>query len=291
MIPAQRIRELNRAVIPSAIAASEQLYLAELDLSDSPDWILARDLSYGPDDRQRLDVFGKKGSGASAPRPILMFVHGGGFVAGAKRKPGLPYYDNIGIWAARAGYVGINVTYRLAPAHPWPAGGEDVAAAIDWVRHHGAEYGGDPGIIIIFGHSAGAAHVAAAVAMQSPDRQPAIAGAIVLSGLYDVSVLPRAPNLEAYFGPEPSVYRARSPLQALAQSPVPLLIGFAQYEPATFQMQALSLASEAISARPDSVRLIQVQGHNHMSEVHHISSDDRRLTDVLSAFIDECRRA
>jgi carboxylesterase type B len=63
-------------------------------------------------------------------------------------------------WAAKSGYVGVNVTYRLAPANAWPAAQQDLGAALAWVRAHVATRGGDPARVFLVGHSAGGAHVA-----------------------------------------------------------------------------------------------------------------------------------
>ena len=90
-----------------------------------------RDVKYGPADRHLLDVFTPET--ASPARPVLIFIHGGGFVAGNKRTPGSPFYDNIMLWAVNNGFVGVNATYRLAPQSPWPAGAEDLAAVVAWV--------------------------------------------------------------------------------------------------------------------------------------------------------------
>ena len=66
---------------------------------------VTRDLKYGPDDRHALDVFVSE-QAASVPRPVLMFVHGGAFTGGNKRGPdNSPFYDNIGLFAARNGIV------------------------------------------------------------------------------------------------------------------------------------------------------------------------------------------
>ena len=77
---------------------------------------------------------------AAGPRPVLMFVHGGAFVGGGRRGPGgSPFYDNIMLFAARNGIVGVNTTYRLAPQNRWPAGAQDVGSAVRWVerKHRG----------------------------------------------------------------------------------------------------------------------------------------------------------
>src|SRR6202049_560944 len=99
-----------------------------------------RDVKYGAADRNLLDVFMPETP--SPPRPVLIFVHGGAFVAGSKHDPGSPFYDNIMLWAVKNGFVGVNVTYRLAPQAMWPAGAEDLAAVVQWVSDNIAARGG-----------------------------------------------------------------------------------------------------------------------------------------------------
>src|SRR5262249_51584032 len=78
---------------------------------------VARDIKYGTHERHLLDVFVPE-TAAASPRPVLVFVHGGGFVGGGRRSPpGAPFYDNIMLFAAHNGLVGVNATYRLAPQH------------------------------------------------------------------------------------------------------------------------------------------------------------------------------
>src|SRR6266404_2532843 len=103
---------------------------------------VTRDVKYGSDARNVVDIFVPE-TGAGG-RPVLMFVHGGGMIRGIKHAPGNPYYDNIMLFAARHGMVGVNVEYRLAPQFPWPAGNEDLAAAVRFVADKAAEFGADP---------------------------------------------------------------------------------------------------------------------------------------------------
>jgi predicted TIM-barrel fold metal-dependent hydrolase len=112
----------------------------------------------------------------------VVYVPGGGFVGGDKRLPDLPYYNHIGWWAVEHGMVAVTVNYRLAPGHPWPAGAEDVGAAVAWTRAHIADHGGDPARIVLLGHSAGATHIASFLAGHSADH---VAAAVMLSGIYD----------------------------------------------------------------------------------------------------------
>ena len=109
----------------------------------------------GTDPREMLDVY-EPSAPAATPAPVLIFVHGGAFVGGDKKN-----YDNIGYYFARHGVVAVLPNYRLAPANPWPAGVQDVAVAVKWTLAHIATHGGDPRKIVLFGHSAGATHVAA----------------------------------------------------------------------------------------------------------------------------------
>src|SRR5258708_30863522 len=91
---------------------------------------------------------------ASAPRPVLIFVHGGAFVAGDRREPGTPFFDNIMLWAVKNGFVGVNMTYRLAPQAPWPAGAKEVGSAVERGTNRICERGGDPKRTYPIGHSA-----------------------------------------------------------------------------------------------------------------------------------------
>ena len=137
---AKNLSAMGRIIDPAATAA---LYAPLHRLPPYPGVRIARDLHYGPAERNRLDIFTAEPAAAAA-QPVLLFVHGGGFVGGDKHDPGTPFHDNIGAWAARQGMVGVTMTYRLAPQAPWPAGAEDVATAVRWVRDNIGEHGGDP---------------------------------------------------------------------------------------------------------------------------------------------------
>ena len=126
---AWKLQEIGRVIDPPKTAA---LY-APLQQKEPYQGVKTeRDVKYGPADRNLLDVFMPETN--SSPRPVLIFVHGGGFVAGNKRDAGSPFYDNVMLWAVKNGFVGVNTTYRLAPQSPWPAGAEDFAAAVNGFR-------------------------------------------------------------------------------------------------------------------------------------------------------------
>jgi acetyl esterase/lipase len=89
----------------------------------------------------------KNGDG---PFPAVVCIHGGGFRAG--KRDG---YDKLCVTLAQQGYVAITVTYRLAPAFPFPAAVYDCKAAVRWLRANAAKYHVDPARIGVTGGSAG----------------------------------------------------------------------------------------------------------------------------------------
>src|SRR5204862_6444969 len=120
-----------------------------------PNVTVVRDIAYGTDPLQKFDVFTAAPT-PGARMPVVIFLHGGGFQRGDKRQPGSPFYDNIMLWLTRQGMVGVNINYRLAPEHTWPAAHEDLAAAVRWVQANIAQHGGDPDRLVLWGTSAGA---------------------------------------------------------------------------------------------------------------------------------------
>src|SRR5262245_38494547 len=86
---------------------------------------VSRDLAFGSDPAQKLDVFT---SGQGTGKPILIYVHGGGFTRGDKHRDGEFMYDNVMVWAVQHGMVAAETNYRLAPAFKYPAANDDVSA-------------------------------------------------------------------------------------------------------------------------------------------------------------------
>lgn len=118
---------------------------------------LRSDVEYGRVEGQPLllDVNIPEGDG---PFPIAILVHGGGWSRGDKHT--VPVGDSADITAwfgplTAAKFTWFSINYRLAPAHRWPAGFDDVQTAIRWVKAHAAEFKGDPNRIALFGHSSG----------------------------------------------------------------------------------------------------------------------------------------
>jgi len=246
---------------------------------------IERDVKYGAADRNLLDVFIPQA--AASPRPVLIFVHGGGFVAGNKHNPGSPFYDNIMLWAVKNGFVGVNITYRLAPQAVWPSAAEDLAAAVQWVAGNIAARGGDPARVYLMGHSAGAVHVATYVS--HPEFHKVVggglAGAIMVSGIYDLTAGTAGDPERAYFGADPSRYAERSSLQGLLATKIPLMITTAELDPDGFARQFDLMKQAACKRASGCARTFMLPQHSHMSEVYSINTADTRLTDEILDFV------
>ena len=240
-----------------------------------------RDLAYGDHERHRLDVHT---SGEEAGAPVLVFVHGGGFVGGDKHVPGTPMYDHIGAWAVRNGWVGVTITYRLAPEHTWPSGAQDVAAAAAWVRANIASYGGDPSRVVVAGHSAGCVHVASYLAGQGDGTLDGIRGGALLSGFYQIPDAAERGGPElSYFGGRPSA--EVSTLPGLLDSEVPLIFAIAERDPRFSQSQIAGLTAAWFARKGTVPQVIWSEGHNHISQIGSVGVDDLALGAQLARFV------
>lgn len=286
---ARAIRAIPRLISQETVGATMKLTLG---LAPAPglDVAVARDVQYGSDPRQRLDVF-TPASGFAPSRPVLVFVHGGGFVGGDKRIPGTPFYDNIGQWAVRNGYNAVTITYRLAPEHQWPSGVEDLHKVVRFIGERGAQYGISPGRVFLMGQSAGASHSASYVAhpeVYAPYGH-GLRGLILLSGVYDYTMKP-GPMEAAYLGKDQRLYAQRSPLPGLLRCDVPVLVTIAECDPPFFEQQGLALLSALQRRRGQLPRCVHMLGQNHFSVAQYLGLDGDLLAPQLRSFIDDYSR-
>lgn len=252
------------------------------------------DLPYGPDERHRLDVYVPPSGVEPAPaagRPVLMFVHGGAFVDGEKnRTPEI--YANVLWFMARHGIVGVNVEFRLAPAHPFPSATEDIAAAVRWVRQHARQWGGDPDRIFLMGHSAGGTHVGhyAGDPRFHPENGSGLAGLILVSGRVRAEAGAENPNarrVEAYYGVDARRMEEGSPVTYAAQglAKLPIMLAVAQYENPLIDVHNAELYHALSAHRRRAPRFVWLAGHNHTSITAHLNTADEYFGATLLDFI------
>jgi len=283
------------ADIRQASAEVKAAYAPLLEKASRAGVQVHRDIAYGTHARQVLDVFvpsrsGTAAAGTSAQRglPIVVFVHGGAFVRGDKSgDSGL--YDNLLLWFARQGFLGVNVEYRLAPQTQFPGAVDDVAAAMRWVQAHAGRHGGDVSRVMLIGHSAGGTHVASYAFDPLLGYLGRHVNALVLlSARLMADALPENPNAQgvrAYFGDEPSRYAIRSPMAYAACNTIPVLIVNAQYENPLLDVYGLEFAFRIADARRCAPHYISVRGHNHVSIVAHFNTAQETLgRDIVEFF-------
>ena len=180
-----------------------------------------RDVPYGDDIHQRIALF-------VPPKPngtLFAYMHGGGWTSGYKEMmaflaPGL----------MQANIIFASVGYRLAPAHVFPAGREDAAAAVKWLHDNAAAIGADPKRLFIGGHSAGG-HYAALIAVTRGWRgrfdlpSDVIRGCVAVSGVFDLTGTSGLSMRPRFLGAADSGNDApASPLMNIEIMPPPFLI-------------------------------------------------------------------
>ncbi len=238
-----------------------------------------RDLAYGSHERQRLDVHAPQ---EAEGLPVLVFVHGGGFVRGDKGD-----IANIGRWFAQHGVVTVSMNYRFAPEVQWPAGAEDVASVLAWIGENIADLGGDAMKVVIAGNSAGAMHVADYTFREQLQLEnDGVVGSILISPpTVDLENRAVDPQRDAkYYGVDGD--RAeQSVVNAVAGREIPVLVAYAEYEPAVISDQTRRLIT-ALAERDGRLPLVNAAaGHNHISIVSHIGSADQTLAPDMLEFI------
>lgn len=177
-------RRLTLAAAGAALASacSPLSMFATLSPKD-PATLGVRGEAFGPDPRQKLDVYVPRRRAEGSP--VAVFFYGGSWDSGRRQD-----YNWVGRALASRGFVTVVPDYRVYPAVKYPAFLEDGAMAVRWAADHATAYGGDPRRIVLVGHSAGA-YNAAMLALDTrylkaagvdPGSVKAMAG---LSGPYD----------------------------------------------------------------------------------------------------------
>lgn len=276
-----RLAAIGPAFNPEVLTATQAMYEPGLDIRPAPGVKVEPDIAYGTDPRQRLDLFRPAKAGA----PVVIYIPGGGYVGGDKRMSA-KFYANIGLYFANRGYVLITANYRLAPAHPYPAGSEDVGGAVRWAAANAARHGGDASRIFVIGQSAGASHVAGY--LFDPDRfavPAAVRAGVLLSGGYRAFTDNPSPGIRAYFGSDTSLYADRSPAGHAHRSRVPLAISLAEFDPIHLSTAALDLAREVTERDGRCPPLKWFGGHNHVSTVFSFGTEDDEVGGWIREFI------
>jgi acetyl esterase/lipase len=245
-------------------------------LSGIPEgWMSERNLAYGDDPRQRLDLVRERTPSKS--RPALLLIHPGGWLQGDKAA----YHEVMAEYGGR-GYVTAAPNFRLSGTARYPAAIRDCKQALRWLRSNASRCGIDPGRIGVMGYSSGA-HLAMLLALSDegferseahPDVSQRVQAAVGVSGVYDFlmerqGAFPNAdddPAVVLFLGAParevPERARSASPIRHLTSDDPPFLVFHGELDRRIDAEQARNLASALKTiGRSDSVILLKGQGH------------------------------
>jgi hypothetical protein len=139
----------------------------------------------------------------------------------------------------------------------------------------------------LFGQSAGGTHVAtyAFRTQLHPDGGPGCAGVILLSGVYNFEKGSLAPNRIAYYGEDESKLDDMVVIGNVERADFPVFIGVAEYDTFTFEKVASELSTELIQKHQRTPRFKQMLGHNHVSYIFGLGTDDDSIGPDMLDFI------
>jgi acetyl esterase/lipase len=232
--------------------------------------------------RQRLDIY--RPAGGCAGAPVLLQIHGGGWMLGNKHEQALPLVYHL---AAR-GWVVVTPNYALSPKARFPDHLVDCKRALAWVRRHIGEYGGDPDFVAVTGGSAGG-HLAALVALTAndPRLQPGfedvdthVAAAVPFYGVYDFldrhghkddggamvrwlegTVMPGPPARD------PAVWDLASPIALLRRDAPPFFVLHGTHDSLASVEDARQFAAQLRSVSTQPVVYAELPGAQHAWDV------------------------
>jgi arylformamidase len=244
---------------------------------------IERDVAYGADPAQRLDVYRPE---HAANAPVIFMVHGGGWTRGDKGASNV-VENKVRHWVAE-GYAFISVNYRLSPAVDPLEEADDVARALAFAQSHAASWGVDPSRFLLMGHSAGGHLVSLLTAdPRIATRQGARPwlGTVSLDAAgYDIVKIMESrhpPLYDPVFGNDRDLWRAASPTLRLENATVPLLLVCSSRRVSSC-LQARGFAGKATSLGGRASVLPIDMSHE---EINNLLGMDSAYTSEVDAFI------
>ncbi|HEY3142460.1 MAG TPA: alpha/beta hydrolase [Acidimicrobiales bacterium] len=188
----------------------------------------------------RLDLTLPAAAMPGERRPVVLQIHGGGWIIGYKRQQGQPLLNHL----ATRGWIGVNIDYRLSPGATFPDHLVDCKRALAWIRGHIADFGGDADTVCVTGGSAGG-HLAALVGLTAnqsryqpgfEDVDTSVRAAVPFYGAYDMTnrlgtARPQSFRklleplvIKAFLEDDPAPFSAASPVDHVHPAAPPFLV-------------------------------------------------------------------
>ncbi len=251
------------------------------------------DVPYGPDAKQRLDVYTPRGA---RDAPVVVWVHGGEWTKGDKHDVSYkPKFLN------EHGIVFVSINYRLSPAAVHPAHVRDVAKAVRWVHDHATDIGASPRKIVLMGHSAGC-HLVTLAALdprylkETGLRPTDLAGVVAWSGgAYDlVEKVAQGgtygPYIKQAFGDHERAWRDASPVTHASDPAEKPPFLFVSVEPGNPSHKAAERLAGLIRTAGGKAESKVVEGRTHFFANHLLGAPDDTTGKLLLDFIHEATR-
>jgi acetyl esterase/lipase len=259
-----------------------------------PDLIYRTIAGYRP---LTLDLYEPERASSPSPpgRPLVIFIHGGGWSGGHSRQAGaFENWPQVLASIAARGYVVSSVNYRLSGEAAFPGAEQDIKSAIRWLRGHADLYGIDPSRVMLWGASAGGQLAAlaatscgvaeleppapsanAAAAALEPPLSDCVQGAVIWYGIFDFAPLLKARAEAGSAGDSlthllgctsapcaPATVRLASAVSFIGQSTPPMLLvhGIDDHTVPIAQSQEFH---DALAAAGRPVQLLALPGIDH----------------------------
>jgi acetyl esterase/lipase len=277
---------------------------------DHPKVEVTRDVPYVPDGgpRNRLDIYAPRSGAERAP--VLLQIHGGGWVIGNKREQALPLMNHM----ASRGWICVTANYPLSPKATFPEHLIDLKKAIHWIREEIANYGGDPDFIATTGGSAGG-HLSSMVGLTAndPEYQPgfedvdtSVRAVVPFYGVYDFSNsygLQVSPGMDHFISrwvlkktkdDDPDAYRRASPMHRIHPDAPPFFIIHGTHDSLASVEEARHFAQSLGQISKSQVAYAEIPGAQHAFEIFHslrtsvtVQAVDRFLTWTHARYLAE----
>jgi len=250
-----------------------------------PEVHITRDIPYlpGAGPRQRLDVYAPRNGVEGAP--VLLQIHGGGWVIGNKREQALPLMTHL----ASRGWVCVTTNYRLSPKATFPDHLVDVKRALVWVRENIRDFGGDPAFVAATGGSAGG-HLSSLLSLTAgdPEYQPgfesadtSIQACVPFYGVFDFTNAyghHAQPGVEQFIGrvvlkkdpvTEIEAFRRASPMHRIHADAPPFFVIHGSYDSLAPVEEARQFTLLLRRASKAPVAYAEIPGAQHAFEIFH----------------------
>jgi acetyl esterase/lipase len=260
----------------------------------SPVHELETDIVYAEVDGVPLRYDHYRPLGTTGPVPAVVFVHGGGWMRGDPSQAA-----GNALHLARRGIATIAISYRLAPAHRFPAPLDDVRRGLRWVRAHGHALGIDTGRLALLGLSAGAhllmlAHLAGTIPELAPDLPadlgdvPETVRAVVAHyGPYDLGRR-RSEMVDGLLGPrveDPVWTRLASPIAHADRATAPVLLIHGTADQLVSWRESERMHAALLDAGKAS-ELLLLEGAPHAFQLNWRGEANQRANAAMDAFLD-----